>query len=161
MYPCTHDFTPNKPTTSRAKMSSGRSRTRARGSGRTMQLPGHVQNALNKEDRLLQQTLNDLKAETDYKVKSISQDQQVATRKLFIMEKRLSISQARSASIMGRTQERASARLTRPSTSSSQYYKALLAPTIRLQEREKQDNSELQTPPQSGKRKKSVVFANK
>ena len=144
-------------------MSSGRSRcsrARDRGSGRTMQLPGHVQNALNKEERLLQQSLDDLKAETDYRVKSISQDQQVATRKLITMERNLCLSQARSASIMGRTHKRPSLTLTRPSTSSCNYYKTLLAPTTRLQETDKQNSRDsLGTEPENKrKRKKSVTF---
>ena len=81
-------------------MSGGRSKARdKRGNGRTLQLPSHVQNALNKEERMLQQTLGDLEIQIKYKMKSISQDQQVATMKLSSMERQLSVSQARSWSI--------------------------------------------------------------
>lgn len=114
-------------------MSGGRSKAREkRGNGHTLQLPGHVQNALNKEERLLQQALGDLKIEVKYKMKSISQDQQLATKKLNIMERRLSMSQARSVSIMSNGVHRVRPMTTRPSTSSSLYYKSLLTPTIKL-----------------------------
>ncbi len=141
-------------------MSSGRARGKGRGSGHTMQLPGHVQNALNKEERLLQRTLEDLKVEVDYRVKSISQDQQVTTKKLIIMERKLLISQARSASIMTKTSVRVRMEPSRPSTSSSAYYRSLLTPAIRLKEADRQGIHTL-TIPELRMRKKSVSFQGK
>lgn len=143
-----------------AKMSSGRARAKGRGSGHTMQLPGHVQNAMNKEERLLQQTLEDLKVAVDYRIKSISQDQQIATKKLITMEKRLLKSQARSTSIMTSESRRAKIEPSRPSTSSSLYYKSLLTPTIRLQENDRHTlhRSMEETVAKLYKRKRSVSF---
>lgn len=136
---------------------SSRARSKARGSGHTMQLPGHVQNALNKEERLLQQNLADLKAEADYKVRSLSKDQQVATKKLIIMEKQMLISQARSAAIMTSSNIKVKMAPSRPSTSSSEYYKTLLTPTVRLQEEDKQSNQ--QAVKALSKARKSVSFS--
>lgn len=143
-------------------MRSGRARAKGRGSGHTMQLPGHVQNALNKEERLLHQTLEDLKVQVDYRVKSISQDQQVTTKKLIIMEKKLLISQARSASIMTKKCVRARIETSRPSTSSSEYYRTLLTPAVRLKEADRQGIHKLpKTIPELSKRNKSVSFQGK
>ncbi len=141
-------------------MSSGRARAKGRGSGHTMQLPGHVQNAMNKEERLLQRTLDDLTVAVEYRIKSISQDQQIATKRLIMMEKRLLKSQARSTSIMTSASHRAKIDSARPSTSSRQYYKSLLTPTIRLHEKDRQltIHTSIETMPE---RKRSVSFGSR
>ena len=68
----------------------------------TITLPSHVQNALNKEERLLKQTLQDLKLETKHTIRCISQDQQVAGTKLRTLQRRLAITQARSLQFLDR-----------------------------------------------------------
>ena len=62
----------------------------------TITLPSHVQNALNKEERLLKQTLQDLELETKHTIRCISQDQQVAGTKLRTLQRRMALAQARS-----------------------------------------------------------------
>ncbi len=136
-----------------------RTKGKGRGSGHTMKLPGHVQNAMNKEERLLQQTLEDLKVAVDYRIKSISQDQQITTKRLITLEKKLLKSQARSTSIMTSASLRVKIEPSRPSTSSSMYYKTLLTPTIRLQEKDRQAlHHSLEMVSEIRQRKRSVTF---
>ena len=115
----------------------GRGKGKGRRDGLTLQLPSHVQNSLNKEERMLHQTLGDIDRETKHRLKCISQDQQVAATKLKILERRLLMSQARSRSAAqaGCSAERM--RLERKSTVSrmdtcdSSYFKSLMTPAIR------------------------------
>ena len=95
----------------------------------TITLPSHVQNALNKEERLLKQTLQDLKLETKHTIRCISQDQQVAGTKLRTLQRRLAITQARSKSP---TSAREEARRYRKRTDAcmSDYFKTLLTPVV-------------------------------
>lgn len=112
----------------------GRGRGKGRRDGLTLQLPAHVQNTLNKEDRLLQQTLSDLQRETKHLFKCISQDQQVAANKLRILEKRIEASKARSQSAQSLgagTKPSISRSLSRKDTCSSDYFKSLLTPGVR------------------------------
>ena len=60
-------------------------------------LPLHVQNSLKKQERLLKYTLSDLIRERDFRIKCISQDQQVAGARLRTFQNRLMKSQVRSA----------------------------------------------------------------
>lgn len=64
-----------------------------------MQLPPHVQTNLIKEDRLLQQSLEDLEKKTRHRVACIIRDQQVAGMKLRSLQIRLLASQNRSFSM--------------------------------------------------------------
>ena len=112
-----------------------RAKSKSKGSI-TLQLPPHVQNTMNKEDRLLQQTLDDLKIETKHLFKCISQDQQVAATKLRILEKRLEMSKARSLSAMsvGTNQPAKPSltkRLSQKDACSTDYFKSLLTPGVR------------------------------
>ena len=122
---------------------AGRARGKGKGrrDGLTLQLPSHVQNSLNKEERMLHQTLGDIDRETKHRLKCISQDQQVAATKLKILEKRLLMSQARSRSAataagngvcsgVGWRQERKSL-MSRKDTCDSSYFKSLMTPAIR------------------------------
>ena len=113
------------------------SRSRSKGKGRrdglTLQLPSHVQNSLNKEERMLHQTLGDIDRETKHRLKCISQDQQVAATKLKILEKRLLISQSRSQSAPSAAGEHKPERrrlITRLATCDSNYFKSLMTPAI-------------------------------
>ena len=119
----------------------GRGKGKGRRDGLTLQLPSHVQNSLNKEERMLHQTLGDIDRETKHRLKCISQDQQVAATKLKILEKRLLMSQARSRSAVtsghggcsgavGWRQERKSL-ISRMDTCDSSYFKSLMTPAIR------------------------------
>ena len=68
------------------------------GTARAARLPSHVQNAMSREERLLQQGLDDLERQTTHAIRCISQDQQVVKTKLRILQKRLAVSQARASS---------------------------------------------------------------
>ena len=113
----------------------GRGKGKGKRDGLTLQLPSHIQNSLNKEERMLQQTLGDIDRETKHKLKCISQDQQVAATKLKILERRLLMSQARSRSATQggysaareRQSERKSA-FSRMDTCDSSYFKSLMTP---------------------------------
>jgi len=124
------------------------SRRKGRGDGRTLQLPGNVQNALNKEERVLQQELTDLRAQVDYRLKSITQEQQLSTKKLIVLEKRLTISKARSTAMKTAVKVRSTMApmvTTRPSIGSNEYYQSLLAPKIRLERQDNQKTVEKRT----------------
>jgi hypothetical protein len=119
----------------------GRGKGKGRRDGLTLQLPSHVQNSLNKEERMLHQTLGDIDRETKHRLKCISQDQQVAATKLKLLERRLLMSQARSRSAAeggsGSTEaewrrqiERRSV-MSRMNTCDSSYFKSLMTPAIR------------------------------
>lgn len=112
---------------------------KGRRDGLTLQLPSHVQNSLNKEERMLHQTLGDIDRETKHRLKCISQDQQVAATKLKILERRLLISQARSrsaATAVGGKGGCSGPELRRQLTSQidtcdSSYFKSLMTPAIK------------------------------
>lgn len=111
---------------------SGRSRGKSKGrrDGLTLQLPSHVQNSLNKEERMLHQALGDIDRETKHRLKCISQDQQVAATKLKLLERRLQVSQSRSSSAAGGSH--GGARLMkRMDTCDSSYFKSLMTPAIK------------------------------
>lgn len=115
---------------------AGRARSKSKGrrDGLTLQLPSHVQNSLNKEERMLQQTLGDIDRETKHRLKCISQDQQVAARKLTILERRLLISQSRSPSAatgQGATKIDRKKLISRLDTCDSSYFKSLMTPMIK------------------------------
>lgn len=111
-----------------------RSKNKGRRDGLTLQLPSHVQNSLNKEERMLHQTLGDIDRETKHRLKCISQDQQVAARKLSILERRLLVSQSRSQSAISCQGDRKLDRkklMSRMDTCDSSYFKSLMTPAIK------------------------------
>ena len=121
---------------------AGRARGKGKGrrDGLTLQLPSHVQNSLNKEERMLHQTLGDIDRETKHRLKCISQDQQVAATKLKLLERRLLMSQARSRSAAQggfstgagwRRQIERKSVVSRMDTCDSSYFKSLMTPAIR------------------------------
>ena len=117
----------------------GRGKGKGRRDGLTLQLPSHVQNSLNKEERMLHQTLGDIDRETKHRLKCISQDQQVAATKLKILERRLLISQARSKSAVatshgtcsGGVRSEMRRLMSRMDTCDSSYFKSLMTPAIK------------------------------
>ena len=120
----------------------GRGKGKGRRDGLTLQLPSHVQNSLNKEERMLHQTLGDIDRETKHRLKCISQDQQVAATKLKILERRLLMSQARSRSAAaaggqggcsgtGWRPELRRRVTSRMDTCDSSYFKSLMTPAIK------------------------------
>ena len=72
-------------------------------SKRQTNLPAYVQGKLKQEERLLEQTLDHLSRETANTIRTISQEQQVMSSKLKIMECRLVQSQNRSQAILHKT----------------------------------------------------------
>ena len=112
---------------------AGRARSKSKGrrDGVTLQLPSHVQNSLNKEERVLQQTLLDIDRETKHRLKCISQDQQVAARKLTTLERRLLISQSRSKSATGVGTLDRKKLMSRMDTCDSGYFKSLMTPAFK------------------------------
>ena len=64
-------------------------------------LSPHVQGLLNQEDRLLKQTLDHITRETLNTIRCITQEQQVISTKLKLLERRLAASQQRSRSVLG------------------------------------------------------------
>uniref|UniRef100_A0A1X7VAR8 Uncharacterized protein n=1 Tax=Amphimedon queenslandica TaxID=400682 RepID=A0A1X7VAR8_AMPQE len=72
-------------------------RTRSK---RQSNLPAYVQGKLKQEERMLEQTLDHLVRETANTIRTISQEQQVMSSKLKVMENRLVQSQIRSNAIL-------------------------------------------------------------
>lgn len=66
-------------------------------------LSPHVQGLLNQEERLLKQTLDHITRETLNTIRCITQEQQVISTKLKLLERRLAASQQRSQSVLGST----------------------------------------------------------
>ena len=64
-------------------------------------LSPHVQGLLNQEERLLKQTLDHITRETSNTIQCITQEQQVISTKLKLLERRLAASQQRSRSVLG------------------------------------------------------------
>lgn len=95
----------------------------------TITLPSHVQNALNKEERLLKQTLQDLELETKHTIRCISQDQQVAGTKLRTLQRKMALTQARSKSPTSRREVTRRYRK-RTDTCMTDYFKGLLTPVV-------------------------------
>lgn len=69
-------------------------------SKRQSNLPAYVQGKLKQEERMLEQTLDHLVRETANTIRTISQEQQVMSSKLKVMENRLVQSQLRSKAIL-------------------------------------------------------------
>lgn len=63
-------------------------------------IPPHVQGILNQEQRKLQQTLDHLNKEAAYKIRSITQQQQVLQRSMQTLQTKLKISQERSRAVL-------------------------------------------------------------
>lgn len=83
---------------------------------------------------MLHQTLGDIDRETKHRLKCISQDQQVAARKLSILERRLMVSQSRSQSALSCQGDRKLERkklMSRMDTCDSSYFKSLMTPAIK------------------------------
>lgn len=76
-------------------MASSKAAQKRKKVGMAMQLPPHVQTNLNKEARLLQQSLEDLEKKTRHRLSCIIRDQQVAGIKLQSLQIRLVASQSK------------------------------------------------------------------
>ena len=81
---------------------------------------------------MLHQTLGDIDRETKHRLKCISQDQQVAARKLTTLERRLLISQSRSHSAASAKEASERRRIiSRLDTCDSNYFKSLMTPAVK------------------------------
>lgn len=95
-----------------------------------MQVPSHVQNTINKDERLLQRKLGDLERETKHRMRCIVQDQQVAAIKLRTLQARLAASQKRSMTFLSARQQ-CDRRKSSTDPGSFKYFKSLMAPGLR------------------------------
>ena len=84
-------------------MASSKAAQKRKKMGMAMQLPPHVQTNLNKEARLLQQSLEDLEKKTRHRLSCIIRDQQVAGIKLQSLQIRLVASQSKSYSLQSQS----------------------------------------------------------
>lgn len=106
-------------------MASSRAALRRKKVGVAMQLPPHVQTNINKEDRLLQQSLEDLEKKARHRVSCIIRDQQVAGMKLRSLQIRLLASQNRSYSMQQQSCNRE-----KSTTTFTNFYKSLIVPGV-------------------------------
>lgn len=67
---------------------------------RASRLPSHVQGILNQERRVLKQTLDQLERESCNKIRTISQEHQVLSNNLKLLEQRLATSQKQSRAVL-------------------------------------------------------------
>ena len=67
---------------------------------RASRLPSHVQGMLNQEKRVLKQTLDHLERESCNKIRTISQEHQVLSNNLKLLEQRLAASQKQSRAVL-------------------------------------------------------------
>lgn len=63
-------------------------------------IPPHVQGILNQEERKLQQTLDHLNREAAYKIRTITQQQQVLQRSMQVLQTKLKVSQLKSQAVL-------------------------------------------------------------
>ena len=129
-------------------------------------IPSHIQNNINKEERLMQRNLSDLERETKHRMRSIECDQQVARTKLRNLQVRLIASKKRSQSLLSKQIPPFS----QMDTSDSGYFKNLIIPTIKLdfcdilaeedEKRQEHPRSSFKMTRDEEEQKKRVSFSN-